>query len=157
MPLNRITHKLGTRWRQSCSMVWMAGAALAWCVCGQARAAETRCSYVKPDRKSTRLNSSHSQISYAVFCLKKKIQQLAAEEPGKENPDRGDERRALERVPERRDKGDERGGDDHEIEQNECQQVRSPSSTRELVCDGTERPTLLSNGDRKSTRLNSSH
>src|SRR2546427_4676237 len=28
--------------------------------------------YVKGDRKSTRLNSSHSQISYAVFCLKKK-------------------------------------------------------------------------------------
>src|SRR2546430_13753547 len=27
---------------------------------------------LKPDRKSTRLNSSHSQISYAVFCLKKK-------------------------------------------------------------------------------------
>src|SRR2546427_9342435 len=27
---------------------------------------------VTPDRKSTRLNSSHSQISYAVFCLKKK-------------------------------------------------------------------------------------
>src|SRR2546430_14551842 len=26
---------------------------------------------VEPDRKSTRLNSSHSQISYAVFCLKK--------------------------------------------------------------------------------------
>src|SRR2546430_12038429 len=26
----------------------------------------------KTDRKSTRLNSSHSQISYAVFCLKKK-------------------------------------------------------------------------------------
>src|SRR2546427_10058371 len=26
----------------------------------------------KVDRKSTRLNSSHSQISYAVFCLKKK-------------------------------------------------------------------------------------
>src|SRR2546430_10214176 len=26
----------------------------------------------KRDRKSTRLNSSHSQISYAVFCLKKK-------------------------------------------------------------------------------------
>src|SRR2546430_2897915 len=25
------------------------------------------------DRKSTRLNSSHSQMSYAVFCLKKKI------------------------------------------------------------------------------------
>src|SRR2546430_10539073 len=27
---------------------------------------------VRRDRKSTRLNSSHSQISYAVFCLKKK-------------------------------------------------------------------------------------
>src|SRR2546430_3631280 len=27
------------------------------------------------DRKSTRLNSSHSQISYAVFCLKKKKRQ----------------------------------------------------------------------------------
>src|SRR5688572_32427847 len=31
-----------------------------------------------PDRKSTRLNSSHSQISYAVFCLKKKKPQSAA-------------------------------------------------------------------------------
>src|SRR2546430_3417112 len=29
------------------------------------------------DRKSTRLNSSHSQISYAVFCLKKKKKTLA--------------------------------------------------------------------------------
>src|SRR5688572_31640894 len=27
---------------------------------------------IDADRKSTRLNSSHSQISYAVFCLKKK-------------------------------------------------------------------------------------
>src|SRR2546430_13428945 len=27
---------------------------------------------IQRDRKSTRLNSSHSQISYAVFCLKKK-------------------------------------------------------------------------------------
>src|SRR3712207_8280542 len=27
----------------------------------------------QPDRKSTRLNSSHANISYAVFCLKKKI------------------------------------------------------------------------------------
>src|SRR2546422_5270710 len=29
------------------------------------------------DRKSTRLNSSHGYISYAVFCLKKKIEVLA--------------------------------------------------------------------------------
>src|SRR5256885_3476398 len=31
---------------------------------------------VEPDRKSTRLNSSHLVISYAVFCLKKKTQRL---------------------------------------------------------------------------------
>src|SRR2546430_4848417 len=30
------------------------------------------------DRKSTRLNSSHSQISYAVFCLKKKKHMIGA-------------------------------------------------------------------------------
>src|SRR2546427_8948674 len=30
---------------------------------------------LRQDRKSTRLNSSHSQSSYAVFCLKKKMQQ----------------------------------------------------------------------------------
>src|SRR2546430_6134639 len=34
------------------------------------------------DRKSTRLNSSHSQISYAVFCLKKKITVLLLAEVG---------------------------------------------------------------------------
>src|SRR2546430_13609329 len=31
------------------------------------------------DRKSTRLNSSHSQISYAVFCLKKKSMQIISQ------------------------------------------------------------------------------
>src|SRR5947209_18403129 len=30
------------------------------------------------DRKSTRLNSSHANISYAVFCLKKKIPRVAS-------------------------------------------------------------------------------
>src|SRR5438132_8864580 len=30
---------------------------------------------IGPDRKSTRLNSSHTVISYAVFCLKKKKKQ----------------------------------------------------------------------------------
>src|SRR2546427_4736533 len=30
----------------------------------------------RADRKSTRLNSSHSQISYAVFCLKKKKKKM---------------------------------------------------------------------------------
>src|SRR2546430_12959277 len=32
------------------------------------------------DRKSTRLNSSHSQISYAVFCLKKKNNHIDSSE-----------------------------------------------------------------------------
>src|SRR2546427_7274194 len=31
---------------------------------------------IAQDRKSTRLNSSHSQISYAVFCLKKKTKPI---------------------------------------------------------------------------------
>src|SRR2546430_11074436 len=33
------------------------------------------------DRKSTRLNSSHSQISYAVFCLKKKKSRMSCGRP----------------------------------------------------------------------------
>src|SRR2546421_9002082 len=33
------------------------------------------------DRKSTRLNSSHDQISYAVFCLKKKKKTLQRQRP----------------------------------------------------------------------------
>src|SRR5688572_31449607 len=39
---------------------------------GEAAAAAERAGADWLDRKSTRLNSSHSQISYAVFCLKKK-------------------------------------------------------------------------------------
>src|SRR5206468_5207283 len=42
-------------------------------------AARTRCrcrSRRRADRKSTRLNSSHDQISYAVFCLKKKKKKM---------------------------------------------------------------------------------
>src|SRR3712207_8776805 len=38
---------------------------------GAAATAHTH--HVPVDRKSTRLNSSHANISYAVFCLKKKI------------------------------------------------------------------------------------
>src|SRR5438876_1436532 len=36
-------------------------------------------SFLKADRKSTRLNSSHPSISYAVFCLKKKIDKLKSQ------------------------------------------------------------------------------
>src|SRR5581483_12294333 len=38
-------------------------------VVGQERV-DGRCAQKMPDRKSTRLNSSHANISYAVFCLK---------------------------------------------------------------------------------------
>src|SRR3989440_2537455 len=38
----------------------------------EARPSTTFCWKFGSDRKSTRLNSSHDQISYAVFCLKKK-------------------------------------------------------------------------------------
>src|SRR2546430_6781267 len=37
--------------------------------------------HARGDRKSTRLNSSHSQISYAVFCLKKKQPQASPHRP----------------------------------------------------------------------------
>src|SRR3712207_7218323 len=40
-----------------------------------ARSGQARGSVLQRDRKSTRLNSSHANISYAVFCLKKKIKQ----------------------------------------------------------------------------------
>src|SRR2546430_11351701 len=40
------------------------------------------------DRKSTRLNSSHSQISYAVFCLKKKTYRNRSEQALRENEER---------------------------------------------------------------------
>src|SRR2546430_8959205 len=56
------------------------------------------------DRKSTRLNSSHSQISYAVFCLKKKHLRR-----GEGGPDAGGWRRGAGK-PDRPDTGtDEQG------------------------------------------------
>src|SRR5690348_17580052 len=39
-------------------------------------------SSVDRDRKSTRLNSSHPSISYAVFCLKKKKTKIHHDQPG---------------------------------------------------------------------------
>src|SRR5256885_4921251 len=39
---------------------------------GGARPTAVKSNSPRPDRKSTRLNSSHLVISYAVFCLKKK-------------------------------------------------------------------------------------
>src|SRR3954466_15406433 len=47
---------------------------------------------VSLDRKSTRLNSSHTIISYAVFCLKKKINEAAGPQRPRAGPPRGHER-----------------------------------------------------------------
>src|SRR2546430_10368650 len=52
------------------------------------------------DRKSTRLNSSHSQISYAVFCLKKKEQLVGG---GEEDHRRDDGNRTRDGVVDDRD------------------------------------------------------
>src|SRR3712207_7107970 len=41
---------------------------------GSYRPPRQQAEYAQRDRKSTRLNSSHANISYAVFCLKKKNQ-----------------------------------------------------------------------------------
>src|SRR5690606_39771627 len=41
---------------------------------------EQKSDVIHQDRKSTRLNSSHVKISYAVFCLKKKNELLEAED-----------------------------------------------------------------------------
>src|SRR5690348_17630424 len=43
------------------------------------RASWKSCSATSPDRKSTRLNSSHPSSSYAVFCLNKKSERTVIE------------------------------------------------------------------------------
>src|SRR5256886_12792941 len=50
-------------------VLWIAKAQV---VPARARPLRHHIGFARRDRKSTRLNSSHSQISYAVFCLKKK-------------------------------------------------------------------------------------
>src|SRR5690625_6556587 len=45
-------------------------------------------SHLSQDRKSTRLNSSHVAISYAVFCLKKKKQEAKQERHARQTPNR---------------------------------------------------------------------
>src|SRR5258705_10224881 len=47
--------------------------------CTSPRSSGASSSGVRADRKSTRLNSSHLGISYAVFCLKKKKEQASLE------------------------------------------------------------------------------
>src|SRR5258708_24255308 len=56
---------------------------------GPGREPDQRPTTTSPDRKSTRLNSSHQIISYAVFCLKKKKNSLEARRTA-HRPDAGD-------------------------------------------------------------------
>src|SRR2546430_12525232 len=60
-----------SRWKARCSLGDNRFQPLHGILIG--RPADVPCAVIVViDRKSTRLNSSHSQISYAVFCLKKK-------------------------------------------------------------------------------------
>src|SRR5437867_8050244 len=64
--MKRSTCASGRRYVPSCS--------IGFCVASTMNSSPSGC-VVPPDRKSTRLNSSHRTISYAVFCLKKKKKQ----------------------------------------------------------------------------------
>src|SRR2546430_10859872 len=68
-------HRIAGRIAQALPLVWT-GAALELVAAAMGvhfwNSLNGFCSAWIVDRKSTRLNSSHSQISYAVFCLKKK-------------------------------------------------------------------------------------
>src|SRR5690348_17460534 len=55
-------------------------------VSGVASAGNVPLAFVVADRKSTRLNSSHPSISYAVFCLKKKKQKQKTDQLKTESP-----------------------------------------------------------------------
>src|SRR5690349_24057100 len=51
--------------------------------CGLSRLFSMSLTVMRQDRKSTRLNSSHVEISYAVFCLKKKNSTLTLQQRSK--------------------------------------------------------------------------
>src|SRR2546426_4909635 len=57
---------------QSLSISGSEDSVSAWLVSHCSARCAVKCSIMVVDRKSTRLNSSHLVISYAVFCLKKK-------------------------------------------------------------------------------------
>src|SRR5206468_12466146 len=65
-------------WRQPDEGIWevrggrqefLYSRVMCWVAIDRAIRLATKRSFPAPDRKSTRLNSSHDQISYAVFCL----------------------------------------------------------------------------------------
>src|ERR1035441_10805832 len=72
---SRIPGKLPRRYNAIASTTRVARACLAWRALRRVLD-ENFTPAVDRDRKSTRLNSSHLGISYAVFCLKKKIKKV---------------------------------------------------------------------------------
>src|SRR5206468_4881959 len=82
-PTRRSSDLRGKRWPVWCATMricprWWPSCATKYVSTWPTSSARLRQTYpfdggtLPPDRKSTRLNSSHDQISYAVFCLKKK-------------------------------------------------------------------------------------
>src|SRR2546422_3701574 len=63
-------------WKSSTTFTTFGSMTSAAAAMGMARVATSTVASFIRDRKSTRLNSSHGYISYAVFCLKKKNKQL---------------------------------------------------------------------------------
>src|SRR5206468_9539637 len=68
----RVGHKAGHKHTLTHGRTNHNDAAAALHMLGSSVESVCLCPALWPDRKSTRLNSSHDQISYAVFCLKKK-------------------------------------------------------------------------------------
>src|SRR3712207_7412606 len=60
-----------TLWHSAKGFAWLSS-----CIFDARECCSTRYTIPQRDRKSTRLNSSHANISYAVFCLKKKKKSL---------------------------------------------------------------------------------
>src|SRR3712207_7759279 len=67
-----ISNPLADVWTDPMAKVVVIGAGIVGLSCAYFLLRESHNVVVIEDRKSTRLNSSHANISYAVFCLKKK-------------------------------------------------------------------------------------
>src|SRR5205809_1358575 len=85
------------RWRGA-AVFALAGGFLWAGACAHSRMADWLSPELEGDRKSTRLNSSHGYISYAVFCLKKKSKRRIEHQPLAHEPDRSVDRRHFDRL-----------------------------------------------------------
>src|SRR5437867_6797110 len=69
---HRFLHSFPTRRSSDLPQMQFLDGRLTWASSNPLRCFTTPSEWIGTDRKSTRLNSSHRTISYAVFCLKKK-------------------------------------------------------------------------------------